>query len=140
MKKQTALLCLSLFAFTASPLLFADEEAAQSDEATIERVHPRDMSPEERKEMRKKFRKHRGKMAEGMLQELDKNGDEMVDLSEFLLHSESRFNEMDTDSDGFVTKEEARAHHRELRKKHHEMRKKMHEHRKESKESDASEE
>lgn len=135
MKKQTALLCLTLFVVTSSPILFAEEEG-QPEEANTERVHPRDLSPEERKEMRKKFRKHRGKMAEGMLQEIDKNGDEMVDLNEFLSHSEARFNEMDADKDGLVTKDEARAHHRELRKKHHEMRKKMHKHREDAEASD----
>jgi hypothetical protein len=136
MNKQTSLLWLTLSIFIASPLVFADEEVKTDDEATSEHVLPHELSPEQHKIIRKKFREHRGKMAEGMFQELDANGDEMVDLNEFLSHSEARFNAMDADSDGLVTKEEAREHHRELRKKHHKMRIKMHEHRMEKQESE----
>jgi len=46
---------------------------------------------------------------------MDTNADEKVDLQEFLTHSETRFNTMDADSDGFVTKEEARTMRKEMK-------------------------
>lgn len=88
-----------------------------------------EISDEERAEFRKEFRKmmhHKGKkMREHRLQELDQNGDEKVDLNEFLANAEQRFNDLDIDSDGFVTKEEARERHKQLRKEHKQKRKQM---------------
>lgn len=39
---------------------------------------------------------------------MDANGDEKIDLQEFLANSERRFNKMDADGDGFVSMKEAR--------------------------------
>ena len=84
-----------------------------------------ELDREERAEMRKKMREHRKMRRHERLQDLDANGDEKVDLNEFLANAERRFLELDANSDGYVTQDEAREHHKKLRKKHKKMRKEM---------------
>lgn len=99
-------------------------DAELEDEASSS--NPRhDEHHQMRRELRHKHHQHRKMMAEKHLKELDQNGDERVDLSEYLSHAESRFNKLDADGDGYVTKSEARDRHRELRKKHRIKRKQL---------------
>lgn len=124
MNIQTALIGSIIVAvFTSASISAQDVEG--SEEANGPIVRPHDMSKEERREMRKKFHKERRSKHERRLQELDSNQDEKVDLTEFLANAEKRFNELDADNDGYVTREEARSRHHELRQKHKEKRKKM---------------
>ena len=65
---------------------------------------------------------HKGKMFE----RTDTNGDGVISHEEFSAKAERRFKKMDADSDGKVTKEEAKNHHaamREKYKKHHQKNK-----------------
>lgn len=115
-------LVFSTMVFVTSGVAQAQESSGDGDSPKI-RAHQ--MSDEDRKEMRKKFRQHRKGKHRERIEELDTNQDDKVDLGEFLANAEKRFNELDANSDGYVTKEEARSKHRELRQKHKEMRKKM---------------
>lgn len=47
----------------------------------------------------------------------DANQDGRLDLSEFLAHAEQRFNAMDLNQDGYVTKDEGREAHKKMREK-----------------------
>ncbi|NNC98683.1 MAG: hypothetical protein HKN85_00735 [Gammaproteobacteria bacterium] len=93
----------------------ADQEISEGADSVLEhRAHHR--------KMKKKMHKHRGDHMDGKLLKLDTNEDGKVDLSEFLSHSERRFNEMDLNGDQFVTPEEARERHELMREEHRLMR------------------
>lgn len=101
---------------------------------------PHHKSKEEREKMREKRHERKKRMAEKRLQEIDQNGDEMVDLNEYLAHAEARFKKLDADGNGLVTREEARMRHRELRKKHSAERKHKKGHSKEGESRDSESE
>ncbi len=112
-------LIVSSFAAVSLPVQAQDDAVQDEDRSASPPKHRSyKLNDEQRAEMRDKMRQHRKQMAEKRLQELDQNGDELVDRNEYLAHAESRFNELDADNDGYVTREEARMHHKTLRKKH----------------------
>lgn len=126
MKLKFIVVSSALAGLLLSSTLFAEQVEVTDEPENPSLMNPEVLHNKDRAGMRKKFKKHHRKMAEKRHNELDTNGDELVDLSEFLAHSESRFRELDANSDGYVSKQEAREHHRELRKRHRDMRKKMH--------------
>ena len=117
---QMSLITIFLSAITVTHLQAHEHGAA--DESEFKR-HP-ELTDEERADMREKIRDKRKKYRKKRILELDTNGDDQVDLTEYLANAERRFNELDADGNGYVTAEEAKARHKELRKKHHKMRKK----------------
>ena len=70
----------------------------------------------------------RGKKHKEMLEKVDTNKDGQVDLNEFLAHAEVRFQKMDANADGYLSKEEGREankHRRaEMKEKRAEMKEK----------------
>lgn len=129
-KPFSKLRIVSITAFAAFACQYAVTGLAQ--EAS---VGDKAKSAEEKGQFPEGHRHHRGFKSghhrKDALKKLDTNGDEKVDLNEFLANAEQRFNELDQDSDGYVTKEEASAKHREMREKHRKMREKHREMRKE---------
>ena len=59
------------------------------------------------------------KRMEKIVDEIDVNKDGKFDLTEFLAHAEERFNRIDANSDGYITREEGKAAHKAMREKHH---------------------
>jgi hypothetical protein len=118
MNNKTALIALSTLLATSLtlPAVYAHQHGGDGHS----------MDKEERMEMRQEMREKRKQHRKDRLLELDANGDDRVDLDEYLANAERRFNELDGDGDGFVTTDEARAHHKKMREKHKEMRKAMH--------------
>lgn len=114
---------IALGIFLTANLAFANHhEEHEASEGDIEKIEQhKEMHKDKRQKVRDRKGQHR---AMRMHDRLDENDDGKVDLSEFLSHAESRFNEMDTDSDQYVTDEEAKEHHKSMRKKHGDMRKK----------------
>ncbi len=126
MKLTNTFVFLIITLFTAVSLpVQAQDDAVQDEDLSASPTKHRNykLNDEQRAEMHDKMRQHRKQMAEKRLQELDQNGDELVDRSEYLAHAESRFDELDADNDGYVTRDEARMHHKSLRKKHRMKRK-----------------
>jgi hypothetical protein len=111
--------------FTANVALanhHEENEAGNIDSEQIEQH--KDMHKGMHKDKRGKMRGRKGEHSVMRMHgQLDTNEDGKVDLDEFLSHAKSRFNEMDTDSDQFVTDEEAKLHHKNMRQKHRDMRK-----------------
>ncbi|MCB1783641.1 MAG: EF-hand domain-containing protein [Alphaproteobacteria bacterium] len=60
-----------------------------------------------------------------MFEKHDVNGDGVVDETEFLKGAEERFKMMDTDGDGKITQDEAKAHRDDMREKMHDRHEKM---------------
>jgi hypothetical protein len=109
------------FFLTANVALANHHEEHEVGDVDIERIEQhKAMHAEKRTPMRDRKDHHSGMR---MHDRLDTNEDGKVDLDEFLSHAKSRFNEMDTDADQFVTDEEAKLHHKGMRKKHGDMRK-----------------
>ncbi|MFT4628912.1 MAG: hypothetical protein ACI9WC_000059 [Arenicella sp.] len=111
--------------FTANVALanhHEENETGNIDPEQIEQYKAmhKDMHKDKRGKMRDRKGQHSVMRMHG---QLDTNEDGKVDLDEFLSHAKSRFNEMDTDSDQFVTDEEAKLHHKNMRQKHEDMRK-----------------
>ncbi len=97
--------------FLFSSLLLASAVQAQESDQS-------DVLPEATEQARGEHRLHRrghGKMHKLMLEKVDTNKDGQIDLNEFLAHAEARFQKMDINSDGYVTKEEGREVSREMR-------------------------
>lgn len=119
--KLSALGGLSVLAIS---LLVTSTIAAQ-EEPPMERPlpHHADLTPEQKAQMRERMEAHGMEKAQRHLDEIDQNGDGKVDLNEFLSNAETRFTEMDTDSDGYVTAAEAKSRYKALRKKFRENRK-----------------
>ena len=61
----------------------------------------------------------RGKIGAMILKKMDTDGDQKISQEEFSTFHNERFLKMDADSDGFVTTEEAKAHHKKMREKWH---------------------
>lgn len=74
-----------------------------------------------------KFKHKRKRMHEYMLKRVDSNEDGKIDLNEYLANAEKRFQNMDLNSDGFVTSEEHGESRKVMREKHREMREKRRE-------------
>ena len=118
--KITLPIALGIF-LTTNVALANHHEEQETANVDIEQIEQhKAMHKEKRGQMRDRKSKH---SAMRMHDRLDTNEDGKVDLEEFLSHAKSRFNEMDTDSDQFVTDEEAKLHHKNMRKKHGDMRK-----------------
>ncbi len=56
---------------------------------------------------------------------MDTDGNGIVEKEEFMDHTEERFNDMDLNNDGEITKDEAEQAHEKMREKVKEMRAKM---------------
>lgn len=69
-----------------------------------------------------------------MLERMDENGDGEITESDFIARAKDRFESIDTDNDGKVSPEEARAHHKDMRSKMKEKRGEWREKRQERKE------
>lgn len=65
-----------------------------------------------------------GKLGAKMFEQHDLNGDGVIDHDEFIKNAEERFGKMDSDGDGKVSKEEAKAMHLQMRQKQKEWREK----------------
>lgn len=117
----------------ASTLVFSSIAFAQqsSDDETQPPQYERDYGEGEFKGKHKGKHKGKGKRIAKMMKRVDTNEDGQIDLNEFLAHSEQRFQNMDLNSDGYVTPEEARESHKAMREKFREERK----NRKQAKES-----
>lgn len=115
-------LCFFLTANIALANHHEENETGNIDPEQIEqhKTMHKDMHKDKRGKMRDRKGQHSVMRMHG---QLDTNEDGKVDLDEFLSHAKSRFNEMDTDSDQFVTDEEAKLHYKGMRKKHEGMRK-----------------
>lgn len=120
-KKLVLISVLSIF---GAGLSHAADSASDS-----EREAHRKMKHEQRDQRREMRRDHR---AESMLFRVDANKDGQIDLDEYLAHAQERFNKLDADSNGYVSKEEAKASMEKMRKEHRERRKKMRERRTEA--------
>jgi hypothetical protein len=74
----------------------------------------------------KQMHKHGAKF---LMERVDKDGDGKVTKSEYMAHSEERFNQMDIDGDGVVTSAEMNKAGKEMREMHrermHQFRQKM---------------
>jgi len=75
--------------------------------------HRRGLASEQSKESKierkvKKFKKKLEKKITKSMDKLDTSGDDKIDLSEYLIGAEKRFNETDLNSDGYITAEEMR--------------------------------
>lgn len=127
---------IALGIFLSANLALANHhEEQQAGEVDIEKIEQHKAM---HKEKRAQVRDHRGQhSAMRMHDRLDTNEDGKVDLNEFLSHAESRFHEMDTDSDQFVTDEEAKQHHKNMRKKQKVMKKKHKQHTKDEVDKEA---
>ena len=55
---------------------------------------------------------------------MDTDGDHKISKAESAAFHAHRFTDMDADNDGYVTSEEAKAHHKKMRQKRHEKRSK----------------
>ena len=62
-----------------------------------------------------------------MLQEVDSNKDGQIDLNEYLAHAENRFQKMDLDQNGFISKDEQREFAKSMREQIKERRQKWRE-------------
>lgn len=60
---------------------------------------------------------HRGKLGAMIMKKMDTDGDQKISKAESSSFHADRFSKMDADSDGFVTSDEARAHHEKMREK-----------------------
>ena len=65
---------------------------------------------------------HRGKLGAMIMKKMDADGDQKISKEEFSIFHNERFSQMDADSDGFVTTEEARTHREKMREKWHQKR------------------
>ena len=118
--KLTLPIALGIF-LTANVALANHHEEQETANVDLEQIEQhKAMHKEKRGQMRDRKGQH---SAMRMHDRLDTNEDGKVDLDEFLSHAKSRFNEMDTDSNQFVTDEEAKLHHKNMRQKHRDMRK-----------------
>lgn len=110
-----------------SALVVASGACAQASEEMSEGevAEHREELREHRKEHHKERRKARmEKKVDRMYEEVDTNQDGELDLNEYLANAEARFNKMDVDGNGRVTKEEGQQAMAEMRKKIKERRKK----------------
>ena len=71
--------------------------------------------------------KYRGELSKKGLRIIDTNKDGQIDLNEYLSHAEARFQKMDLNSDGFLTKEEGREAGKLMRAKMKEKRRELRE-------------
>lgn len=117
MKKST--LALPLIALFLSSSSIIAQENTENAEAERAKNH-------EKERHGKRQMKHK-RMHEYMLMRVDSNEDGKVDLNEYLANAEQRFQNMDSNKDGFVTMEEHKEAGKAMREKHREMRKKMRE-------------
>ena len=131
---KTLPIALGIF-LTANVALANHHEEQQTGEVDLEKIEQhKAMHKEKRAKMHDRKGQH---SAMRMHDRLDTNEDDKVDLNEFLSHAEGRFHEMDTDSDQFVTDEEAKQHHKNMRKKHKGMKKKHKQHTKDEVDKEA---
>ena len=115
MKKANRLnvsLIAGILAIGAVGVSFADDHADEESRKAY-----REMKREHKKEMREMRRAHH---AGKMLEKVDANQDGKVDLDEYLAHAQERFNRLDLDANGYVTKEEAQEAMKKMRKEHKE--------------------
>lgn len=119
--------------------LLATSTIAAQEEPPMKRPlpHHADLTPEQKAQMRERMEADGIAKAQRHLDEIDQNGDGKVDLNEFLSNAETRFAEMDADSDGYVTAAEAKSRHKALRKKFREKRKHFRKNRLDEQSSDA---
>lgn len=111
-----------LSALVVSGSAFADPQE-ESLEGSVEQAGMEQR--EHRKEHRKERRQARmAKKVDRMYEEVDTNQDGELDLNEYLANAEARFNKMDLDGNGRVTKEEGQQAMVEMRKKIKERHKK----------------
>ena len=109
------------FFFTANVALANQHEEHEAGSMDLEKIEQHKAMHKDKRGKIRDSKSHHSAMR--MHDRLDTNEDGKVDLDEFLSHAQSRFNEMDTNADQFVTDEEAKLHHKNMRKKHGDMRK-----------------
>ena len=66
-----------------------------------------------------------GKHKDRIFVKMDSDGNGVVEKEEFMDHTEERFDDMDINNDGEITKDEAEQAHEKMREKFKEMRAKM---------------
>lgn len=125
--KYSLLILMSGALALTSITTYADQDEANEASQTSRqeyRQEKRELMREQKRERREMRMQHK---QEAMLKRVDTNEDGQVDLNEYLAHAEQRFAKLDSDSNGVITPEEAKASMKRMREEHRAKRKEMRE-------------
>ena len=113
MKSLSLILIGSALVYCGSA--YAQEQGTATGEQRGQRMELHKQHRAQSKEMKAE---HRAKRATQRMQMVDTNKDGKLDLTEYLQNAEQRFSDMDLDSDGYVTTDEAGDWRKEMRSEH----------------------